>query len=98
MLRFMGSQRIGHDCATEQTLSQLSQSIKLQWPPNCLEGVGTNIHSESEMTGLCFLVLWGIKCLLTTLLCHTRLTQRPPVIVRGASTPEIPKSKFNIFD
>ena len=38
-----------------------------------------------------------MKCLLTTLLCHTRLTQRPPVIVRGASTPDIPKSKFNIL-
>ena len=48
------------------------------------------------MTGLCFLVLWGIKCLLTTLLCHTRLTQRPPVIVRGASTPDIPKLTFLI--
>ena len=73
MLRFMGSQRIGHDCATEQTLSQLSQSIKLQWPPKCLEGRGTNVDCELEMKGLCFLLLWDMKCVLPTQVCRARL-------------------------
>ena len=81
---------------TEQTLAQLSQSIKLQWPSNCLEGGGTNVHCESEMKTLCFL-LWDMKCLLPTQLCRARLMQWPSVIVRGASIPDTPKSKFNIL-
>ena len=44
------------------------------------------------------LLLWGLKCLLTTLLCRTRLTQWPPVIVRGGSLPKgIQKSNVTLW-
>lgn len=61
------------------------------------EGGGTSVHCESEMTGLCFLLLWDMKCVLPTQLCRARLILWPPVTVRGASTPHTPKSKFNIL-
>ena len=35
------------------------------------------------MKGLCFLLLWGVKYPLTTLLCRARLTQWPQVTIRG---------------
>ena len=80
----------GTDCSPDQ-------SVKPECPLNYLEGGGTSLHSESERTGLCFLLLWDMKGLLPTQLCRARLTQWPPVIVMGASTPDIPKSNFNIL-
>lgn len=80
----------GTDCSPDQ-------SVKPECPLNYLEGGGTSLHSESERTGLCFLLLWDMKCFLHTQLCRARLTQWPPVIVRGASTPNIPKSNLNIL-
>ena len=58
-------------------------SVEPEWPPNCLEGGGTYLYSESETTRLCFLLLWGMRCPLTTLLCRVRMTQGPQVTIRG---------------
>ena len=63
------------DCGPAQAMHQTREASKL-------EG-GTSLHSESEMTGLCFLLLWGVKCPLTTLLCRARMTQWPQVTAMG---------------
>ena len=52
-------------------------------PTNCVEGWGTNLYSESGMTGLCFLLLWGMIYPLTTVLCRARMTQWPWVTISG---------------
>ena len=44
-----------------QTVAQLSQSIKPERSRNHLEGGGTNLHSESEMTELCFAAPLGLE-------------------------------------
>ena len=65
----------GTDCGPAQSKHQTRVASQL-------EG-GTNPHSESEMTGLCFLLLWGVKCPLTTLVCRARMTQWPQVTAMG---------------
>ena len=63
--------------------SSVKASQQSGLPTNCLEGRGINLHSESETTGLCFLLLWGMVCPLTTVLCRARLTQWPWVTISG---------------
>lgn len=66
-------------CREGQTQAQLSQNITAEWPPNYLPGGREiNFYSESGMTGLYFLLLWGMKCPLTTLLCTARMTHKSP--------------------
>ena len=79
-----------------QIVAQLSQSIKPECPPSCLEEEGTSLHSGSEMAGLCFLLLWSLKRLLPTWLHRVRLIQRPRVTVRGFH-PDTPKSKVSVL-
>lgn len=65
--------------------AQLS-SITAEWLPNYLPGEEINFYSESGMTGLYFLLLWGKKCPLTTLLCIKKMT--PLSHHQGGFTPD----------
>ena len=63
--------------------SSVKASQQSGLPTTCLEGREINFYSESGRTGLYFLLLWGMKCPLTTLLCRPRMTQWPQVTIRG---------------